>query len=145
MKHVHFVTELGIVDIDVDIGRAPRSAGAFLRYAIEGRYHGATFFRAVRADNDTGNPIIAVVQATVLNDGSPQTIVDQHETTAMTGIQHLDGVVSLARTEPGTASPAHFFICLGNQPALDFGGRRNPDGQGFAALRIPVMEGHRSG
>jgi peptidyl-prolyl cis-trans isomerase A (cyclophilin A) len=39
----------------------------------------------------------------------------------------------MARTEPGSAS-SEFFICIGDQPELDFGGKRNPDGQGFAAF-----------
>ena len=39
----------------------------------------------------------------------------------------------MARAEPGTAS-TEFFICIGDQPELDFGGKRNPDGQGFAAF-----------
>ena len=39
----------------------------------------------------------------------------------------------MARNEPGSAS-TEIFICIGNQPDLDFGGRRNPDGQGFAAF-----------
>ena len=56
------------------------------------------------------------------------------ETTEMTGIRHEDGVVSLARAEVGTASGAAFFICIGDQPGLDYGGMRNPDGQGFAAF-----------
>ena len=56
-----------------------------------------------------------------------------HEPTSVTGIRHLDGVVSMARSEPGSAS-TEFFICIGDQPALDFGGNRNPDGQGFAAF-----------
>jgi peptidyl-prolyl cis-trans isomerase A (cyclophilin A) len=56
-----------------------------------------------------------------------------HETTKMTGLRHLDGTVSMARAEPGTAS-CSFFICVGDQPELDWGGRRNPDGQGFAAF-----------
>jgi peptidyl-prolyl cis-trans isomerase A (cyclophilin A) len=56
------------------------------------------------------------------------------ETTAQTGRRHVDGTVSLARAEPGTGSAQYFFICIGDQPALDFGGTRNPDGQGFAAF-----------
>ncbi|MFX6040711.1 peptidylprolyl isomerase, partial [Acinetobacter baumannii] len=56
-----------------------------------------------------------------------------HETTKQTGLRHRDGTVSMARGAPGTAT-AEFFICLGDQPELDFGGRRNPDGQGFAAF-----------
>jgi peptidyl-prolyl cis-trans isomerase A (cyclophilin A) len=39
----------------------------------------------------------------------------------------------MARNEPGTAS-TEFFICVGDQPELDYGGRRNPDGMGFAAF-----------
>jgi peptidyl-prolyl cis-trans isomerase A (cyclophilin A) len=39
----------------------------------------------------------------------------------------------MARAEIGTAS-SEFFICIGNQPELDYGGQRNPDGQGFAAF-----------
>jgi peptidyl-prolyl cis-trans isomerase A (cyclophilin A) len=42
--------------------------------------------------------------------------------------------VSLARAEVGTASGAAFFICIGDQPGLDYGGMRNPDGEGFAAF-----------
>lgn len=57
----------------------------------------------------------------------------RHETTKETGLKHLDGTISMARNEPGTAS-TEFFICIGNQPELDLGGKRNPDGQGFAAF-----------
>ncbi|MRR10606.1 peptidylprolyl isomerase, partial [bacterium] len=55
------------------------------------------------------------------------------ERTRDTGLRHLDGTISMARAEPDTATH-HFFICIGDQPELDFGGRRNPDGQGFAAF-----------
>ena len=39
----------------------------------------------------------------------------------------------MARSAPDTATN-EFFICVGDQPELDFGGKRNPDGQGFAAF-----------
>jgi peptidyl-prolyl cis-trans isomerase A (cyclophilin A) len=39
----------------------------------------------------------------------------------------------MARQAPGTAS-TEFFICVGNQPGLDYGGENNPDGQGYAAF-----------
>jgi peptidyl-prolyl cis-trans isomerase A (cyclophilin A) len=39
----------------------------------------------------------------------------------------------MARLGPDTATQS-FFICIGDQPELDFGGERNPDGQGFAAF-----------
>ena len=50
-----------------------------------------------------------------------------------TGLRHLDGTISMARGTPDSAT-SDFFICVGDQPELDFGGKRNPDGQGFAAF-----------
>jgi peptidyl-prolyl cis-trans isomerase A (cyclophilin A) len=45
----------------------------------------------------------------------------------------------MARDGPDSAT-SDFFICIGDQPELDFGGKRNPDGQGFAAFGR-VVEG----
>ena len=56
-----------------------------------------------------------------------------------TGGEKDDGTVSMARLGPDTATQS-FFICVGDQPELDFGGQRNPDGQGFAAFG-QVVEG----
>jgi peptidyl-prolyl cis-trans isomerase A (cyclophilin A) len=39
----------------------------------------------------------------------------------------------MARDSADTAT-SDFFICINDQPSLDFGGKRNPDGQGFAAF-----------
>ncbi len=61
------------------------------------------------------------------------------ERTNATGLRHLDGTISVARTGPDTGS-SEFFICIGDQPELDFGGARNLDGQGFAAFGW-VVEG----
>jgi len=55
------------------------------------------------------------------------------ERTSDTGLHHVNGTVSMARVGPDTGT-YEFFICVGDQPALDFGGARNPDGQGFAAF-----------
>jgi peptidyl-prolyl cis-trans isomerase A (cyclophilin A) len=55
------------------------------------------------------------------------------ERTSVTGLKHLDGTISMARGGADTASDG-FFICIGDQPELDFGGKRNADGQGFAAF-----------
>jgi peptidyl-prolyl cis-trans isomerase A (cyclophilin A) len=55
------------------------------------------------------------------------------ERTRDTGIKHLEGTLTMARDGPDTAQDS-FSICIGDQPELDFGGRRNPDGQGFAAF-----------
>jgi peptidyl-prolyl cis-trans isomerase A (cyclophilin A) len=128
-------TELGDIEVEVYESEAPITAANFLRYVKERRFEGATFYRVVTLDNQPNNDVkIEVIQGGLKDDpqglGLPPI---QHETTAETGLKHLDGTISMARAEPGTAS-SEIFICIGDQPELDFGGRRNPDGQGFAAF-----------
>jgi peptidyl-prolyl cis-trans isomerase A (cyclophilin A) len=111
------------------------TAGNFLRYVREHRFKGATFYRTVRMDNQPNNAIkIEVIQGGLGEDEKKRGLpAIAHETTAATGLHHKNGTVSMARAEPGTAS-SEIFICIGDQPELDFGGKRNPDGQGFAAF-----------
>jgi peptidyl-prolyl cis-trans isomerase A (cyclophilin A) len=139
---VRLETDLGPIVLEVYPDRAPVSAANFLRYADEGRFDGASFYRVVTPDNQPDNPVeIEVIQGGLgFADHHPQRLPPiRHETTAEIGFAHRDGTVSMARLEPGTAS-SEFFICIGDQPELDFGGRRNPDGQGFAAFGR-VVEG----
>ncbi|MDZ7332444.1 MAG: peptidylprolyl isomerase [candidate division KSB1 bacterium] len=135
MPRVTFQTSLGDFEVVLYAKAAPITTANFLRYVDENRFEGASFYRTVRLDNQPNNAIkIEVIQGGLKDDDHPLSLPPiPHETTAMTGIVHQDGVISMARNEPGTAT-SEFFICIGDQPALDFGGRRNPDGQGFAAF-----------
>jgi peptidyl-prolyl cis-trans isomerase A (cyclophilin A) len=126
-------TDLGTILVEVYPQAAPVSAGDFLRYVDEGLYADAGFYRVVRPDNDHGTPVISAVQGGVLDLEAPAAGI-AHETTDATGLRHVDGTVSIARGPPGTGSAAAFFVVLGDQPSLDFGGMRNPDAQGFAAF-----------
>lgn len=130
---IRMETDGGGIECSVYPEAAPESAGNFLDHLDRGLFDGAVFFRAVRRDNDNGLPIIEVIQA-ALSDASVALPPVRHETTRETGIRHLDGTLSLGRTEPGTGSGAEFFITVGDQPSLDFGGTRNKDGRGFAAF-----------
>jgi peptidyl-prolyl cis-trans isomerase A (cyclophilin A) len=127
------VTAEGEIRIRVCPEKAPATAANFLRYVEAGLYNGSTFFRVLTPDNQPDNEFrIAVIQGGDVDETKCFPPI-AHETTQMTGLKHLDGTVSMARAEPGTATSS-FFICIGDQPELDFGGRRNPDGQGFAAF-----------
>jgi len=131
-------TQLGDIEAELYIDKAPVTAGNFLKYVDSGKYNtNACFYRTVRMDNQPDKPIkIEVIQGGFYSDSVIEKIqfpLIRHETTMETGILHKDGVLSMARNEPGTAS-SEFFICIGDQPALNFGGNRNPDGQGFAAF-----------
>lgn len=131
---VEIETEKGTITAEIYTKEAPISAGYFLKLVDEGFYDqgNAVFYRVTRANNQPNNEIkIDVIQGGLRDETTAAPIV--HETTQMTGLHHVDGTLSMARAEPGTAS-SEFFICIGDQPELDFGGKRNPDGQGFAAF-----------
>ncbi len=128
-------TEMGEIEIALDANRAPVTASNFLRYLEAGRYDGGRFHRTVRPGNQPGHPVpIEVIQAGVRPDVQKKDFPPiPLERTSVTGLSHKDGTISMARDGPDTAT-SDFFICIGDQPSLDFGGTRNPDGQGFAAF-----------
>lgn len=132
---VQFKTDLGDFLVEIFESQAPITAKNFLKYVDERLFDGATFYRVVTMDNQPNNDIkIEVIQGGLsFTEGSQSFDAIAHETTAQTGILHQGGVISMARYRPGSAS-SEFFICIGDQPELDFGGKRNPDGQGFAAF-----------
>lgn len=130
---VVLTTALGAIEVAVDVAQAPVTAGDFLKYVDRGLFNGGAFYRTVRPDNDINPVKIDVIQGG-LTDEKKLLPPIQHEPTSKTGLRHRDGAISIARDKPGTGTAGEFFICIGDQPELDFGGRRNPDRQGFAAF-----------
>lgn len=135
LPKVQIRTSIGKIVIEVDTIHAPVTATNFLKLVDRGTYQNASFYRVVDLNNQPNNEVkIEVIQGGLNDDGLIASFPPiAHETTEVTGLEHRNGTVSMARNEPGTAS-TEFFICLGKQHELDFGGRRNPDGQGFAAF-----------
>ncbi len=139
-QKIRIETSVGNVLIELYGKKAPITVANFLRYVSEKRYDGGKFYRVVRLDNQSQNPIkIEVIQGGIQNDSLKMFAPIEQETTEKTGIKHLDGAISMARFAPNSAT-SEFFICINDQPNLDFGGKRNPDGQGFAAFGR-VIEG----
>ncbi len=134
-------TEIGDIILELYNDKAPVTVNNFLHYIKEGRFKEATFYRTVTSKNQPDNDIkIEVIQGGLFEDNHPDMLTPiVHESTDLTGILHKDGIISMARYGPGTAT-SEFFICIGDQPELDYGGKRNPDGQGFAAFG-KVIEG----
>lgn len=134
-EEVVISTGQGDIHVTLDLKNAPVTSANFLRYVDAHLFDSSCFYRVVRPDNQPNDSVrIAVIQGGRYEKeetgGFPPIA---HETTDQTGIRHLDGVISMARWTPSTAT-SEFFICVGDQPDLDFGGKRNPDGQGFAAF-----------
>jgi peptidyl-prolyl cis-trans isomerase A (cyclophilin A) len=136
---VRVETTLGDIEIAVDTSRAPITAANFLKY-VDGRfYDGGMFHRATRPDNYTpvppDRPAMEIVQARInparRSEGFAAIPLER---TSVTGLKHVAGTVSMARAPAADSARSDFFICLDDQPSLDFGGKRFDDGQGGAAF-----------
>jgi len=110
---VALATSEGEILLEVDVARAPVTAANFLRYVDQRRFDGATFYRAMRGGPDRG-----LIQAGA---GHPRLPPIAHEPTSQTGLSHVDGVLSIARDAPGSAT-ADITIMLGDMTYLDAGG-----------------------
>ena len=128
-------TGLGDIYADIFLDNAQTTSSNFLEYINKNLYDSCYFYRSVKPGNQSNNKIkIAVIQGGFENDLSLKMLPPiPHESTEKSGIHHLNGTLSMARNDTGTAT-SEFFICIGEQPELDYGGKRNPDGQGFAAF-----------
>lgn len=125
-------TSAGAILVETD-PRAPITAANFLRYVDEGRFDGTDFYRGMELGGGTG-----VVQGGTGN--APARILPPiaHEPTSQTGLRHVDGALSMARFDPGTAD-GDFFVIVGNLPGFD-AGRAAPGDPGFAVFGR-VIEG----
>jgi peptidyl-prolyl cis-trans isomerase A (cyclophilin A) len=128
-------TELGSFEVELYPDKAPITVANFLKYVKAGYYKGGRFHRTVTMGNQPDKKVkIEVIQA-----GTNPVLAKKDfppirlERTDKTGVKHVDGAISMARDGADTAT-SDFFICIGNQPELDLAGKRNPDGQGFAAF-----------
>jgi len=126
-------SEWGEIAVEICQDKAPVTAANFLKYVDAKLYDGSIFHRTVTLDNQPNNAIkIEVIQGGQLGPEKDFPAI-KLERTSVTRIKHLDGVISMARGGPDTATSS-FFFCINDQPELDFGGKRNADGQGFAAF-----------
>jgi peptidyl-prolyl cis-trans isomerase A (cyclophilin A) len=131
-------TSAGIIEVVIDPVRAPITTANFLRYVDAKMYDNGRFHRAVRLDNQARKDVtIEVIQG----GRSPEQAKAQRgfgaiplERTSVTTLTHVDGAISMARGNTADSASSDFFLCVGPQPALDFGGARAADGQGFAAF-----------
>jgi peptidyl-prolyl cis-trans isomerase A (cyclophilin A) len=132
---VRIETAKGDITAEIYVSAAPVTSQNFLDYVDDGVFDAGTFYRSVRMDNQPNDSVrIEVVQA-----GTDQSMRERMrpaiplERTTTTGLAHVDGALSMARGGPDSARSS-FFICINDQPSLDFGGNRNLDGQGFAVF-----------
>lgn len=134
-KNLTISTELGNLTIKLNYEKALHTAGYFAEETLKGTFDGGAVFRIVTEANASmrQNAKIEVIQMGVNwpEDKANHDIL--HEPTSVTGLKHKKWTVSAARFALHKNYPS-FFICMRDEPVLDEGGPRHPDGHGFAAF-----------
>lgn len=125
---VSMQTSMGEVRVALDAQRAPLTVDNFLKYVDAKRFDNITFYRAVKLDAEGK---YGMVQGGLKGDTRKLFKPVAHEAPAATGILHLDGSISMARMDPGTAT-ADFFFVIGDLPPLD--GKADGTDPGYAAF-----------
>ncbi len=155
-------TTLGNLILALEDEKAPVTTNHFLRYVDEGYYDGSSFFRSTTDQNQPYNDVkIHVLQGGLSNDSfdnhlkenlnPAMRLTDEDvyngpygkitvEPTNKTGLKHLAGTISMGRMATIDSVDDGFFICVEDEPELDFGGKRHGDGHGFPAFG-QVIEG----
>jgi peptidyl-prolyl cis-trans isomerase A (cyclophilin A) len=129
---VRLETEEGPIVLALDAKRAPITTANFVRYVDEGRFNRTAFYRAVPTK---GAPKQGFIQGGISRDYRRMLPAIEHEPTSKTGLTHLAGTISMARTAPGTAT-GEFFITASAIPSMDAKG----EDPGYAAFGR-VVEG----
>ena len=124
------------MEVELYPDKAPKTVAAFLLYVDSGYYKNSSFYRVLSNENVPSEYNSGLVQGGIFKTNSNLLVKIpgiEHESTKQTGLSHMSGAISLARTTPGTAS-TEFFICVGDQPQFDSNGSAGSDSLGFAAF-----------
>lgn len=139
-SRVAIETEAGKITVALDVAHAPITSCNFLQYVRARAYDEGIFYRSVHKTSTRVSSVpIEVVQAGARKEAENRFAPIQLETTQKTGLTHRAGAISMARSSADSATSS-FFIVVEDSPELNFAGRRNADGQGFAAFGY-VTEG----
>lgn len=127
LVRVRLVTSDGPIVLALDARHAPRTTANFMAYVDDGRFDGITFYRSAR---NRVAPRFGFIQGGIRTDARRILPPFPLETTAMTGLHHLDGTISMARRGDPASAGGNFFITVGGMPSMDAHGTE----PGYAAF-----------
>lgn len=136
---IQIKTIFGDIFVELYPDKAPKTVAGFLSYVDAGYFKETNFYRVLKKEDQPSNAFKSqIIQGGLWrSDLEKQKTIPgiPHETTKETGILHKAGVISLARSEAGSAS-TEFFICLTDQPVYDYGGGASPEEErlGYSAF-----------
>lgn len=117
---IHFTTNLGSFDLELDAKAAPKTVANFERYVKEGFYNGTLFHRVIDGFMIQGGGFEAGMQH---KEGHAPI-----ENEAMNGLKNDKYTIAMARTSDPHSATSQFFINVSDN---DFLNHTVPSGQGW--------------
>ena len=122
---VRLTTSLGILEIELDAQRAPKSTQNFLNYVDKGFYNGTVFHRVIPG---------FMIQGGGFESGMKQKKTDAPiMNEADNGLTNDLGTIAMARTSSPHSASAQFFINTANNTFLNHRDKTTP-GWGYAVF-----------
>lgn len=126
---VQLTTNQGVIKLELDADKAPKTVENFLNYVKAGHYDGTIFHRVI--DN-------FMIQGGGFEPGMKQKPTNAPvENEAKNGLKNETYTVAMARTSDPHSASAQFFINVKNNSFLDYPGQ---DGWGYCVFG-KVVEG----
>lgn len=134
--HVEIITRMGDIEVELYPDKAPKTVAAFLKNIDGHVYDQSSFYRVLKIEGADAMSNVGIIQGGIWKSHPERIAALQsipHESTALTGLSHTDGMLSMARLEAGSAK-AEFFICIGDQSTFDAGRKGSADGLGYSVF-----------
>ncbi|WP_374399133.1 peptidylprolyl isomerase [Niveibacterium sp.] len=113
-------TSLGVITLELDAEKAPKTVKNFIEYVESGHYNGTIFHRVIDGFMVQGGGMTPDMQQKPTRD----TI----ENEANNGLKNERGTIAMARTQAPHSASAQFFINVADNEFLNY---RSPDLQGW--------------
>ncbi|GAA5181077.1 peptidylprolyl isomerase [Niveibacterium umoris] len=113
-------TSLGVITLELDAEKAPKTVQNFIDYVQAGHYDGTIFHRVIDGFMVQGGGMTADMQQKPTR--------DPIENEANNGLKNARGTVAMARTQAPHSASAQFFINVADNEFLNY---RSADLQGW--------------
>ena len=115
LRHAEItIKSYGTIKLELDEGTAPITVANFIDLASQGFYDGLTFHRIIDGFMIQGGAANASSKIT------PKTIKGEFSANGVNNpIEHVEGVISMARAKDMNSASSQFFIMVGDAPHLD--------------------------
>ncbi len=117
-------TSLGVIEIELDVAKAPKTVENFVAYVEQGFYDGLVFHRVIGGFMVQGGGFKP--------DGTWMSPTrDPVENEARNGLKNLRGMIAMARSSDPDSATSQFYINTVDNSNLDY---PKPDGYGYTVF-----------